>query len=125
MNKITLIGNLVHDPELKTVGEDLSKCRFSIAVNRRKQKDKEQEVDYFDIIAWRGQADYCAQWLKKGTKVAVVGRLEIRDYEGKDGVKRKAIEVQAEEIEKLSFDNNKGEQKQVTLTPIADDSCPF
>jgi len=134
MNKVFFIGNLTKDAELEKVGDDISVCRFNIAVNRPYRKDKEQEVDFFRIITWRGQADYCAEHLKKGNKIAVLGRLEINNYEDKNGDKRVSVDVQAIEVEKLNGFEKKNDDEvassydkrnDIEMKPITDDSLPF
>ena len=125
MNKNIIIGNLTKDAEVNKIGNDMSVCNFTVAVNRRKQKGKEQEVDYFNVVTWREQADYCGQYLKKGNKVGVVGRCEVRTYEDKEGVKHTIVDVQAENVEKLSFDKATGEQKQVAMTQVDNQDLPF
>lgn len=103
MNKITLIGNLTNDPETRTTTSGQSVCTFTIAVNRRfANKDGDKQTDFFRIQAWRGLADTCARFLSKGKKVAVIGELQARIYEAKDGTTRMSLDVQADEIEFLS-----------------------
>lgn len=103
MNKAFLIGNLTRDPELAQPNSGKSVCKFSIAVNRNyTQADGEKVTDYFTIVTWNGQAENCARYLKKGKKIAVVGELQQRSFEGNDGVKRTVIEIQAQEVEFLS-----------------------
>jgi len=90
-NRITLVGNLVRDPELRYINSGASVCKFTIAVNRRsKQQD---ETDFIDCVAWDKLAETCNTYLKKGMSVLVDGRLSIRSYETKEGEKRKAAEV--------------------------------
>lgn len=103
MNKAFLIGNLTRDPELAQPNSGKSVCKFSIAVNRNyTQADGEKVTDYFTIVTRNGQAENCARYLKKGKKIAVVGELQQRSFEGNDGVKRTVIEIQAQEVEFLS-----------------------
>lgn len=103
MNKITLIGNLTHDPESRATPSGVSVCTFTIAVNRRfASGNGEKETDYFRINAWRGLADSCGRYLSKGRKVAVIGELQARMYEAKDGTSRMSLDVNAEEVEFLS-----------------------
>jgi len=103
MNKIVLIGNLTRDPELRTTPQGISLCNFGIAVNRKfgRSEDGRDEVDFFNVTAWRQLGENCAKFLKKGKKVAVFGSIQIRKYE-KDGVERTAVEVQADDVEFLS-----------------------
>ena len=106
MNRVFLIGNLTRDPESNQTQSGISVCKFSIAVNRRfGSSDGNKGVDYFPIVCWRGQADNCAKYLKKGSKVCVVGSVQIREYETQAGEKRKDVEVQADEVQFLSTKN--------------------
>ena len=103
MNKVYLIGNLTRDPELAETGSGIKVCRFSIAVNRTyRSSDGERQTDFFNITVWSNQAENCGRYLKKGSKVAVVGRLQNRSYEDKDGVKRNVTDIVADEVEFLS-----------------------
>lgn len=130
MNKIILIGNLTKDPELTTTNSGVSICRFTLAVQRKFQNaDGEREVDFINVVVWRTQAENCHKYLKKGSKCAVVGRLQITSYETSDGSRRYATDVVAEEIEFLSTNKNSEDkskdQIQPELEPIDDDSLPF
>ena len=100
MNKITLIGNLTKDPELWTTQTGTKVCAFTIAVNRR--FSQEQQTDFFRINAWRQLGEVCAKHLAKGRKVAVVGELQARLYDAKNGEKRMSLDVAADEVEFLS-----------------------
>lgn len=140
MNKVILIGNLSKDPELATTNGGVSVCRFTIAVQRRFQNaEGEREADFINVVVWRGQAENCHRFLKKGSKCAVVGRIQTSSYEAQDGTKRYVTEVIADEVEfvgarpkdeeGVSFSketSNASSQKQVAeLEPIDDDSLPF
>ena len=100
MNKITLIGNLTRDPEIFTTQNGISVCKMSIAVDRK--KTAERQTDFFNIQAWRGLGDSCAKYLSKGKKIAVIGELQARIYEAKDGTTKMSLDVQADEVEFLS-----------------------
>lgn len=113
MNKITLIGNLTSDPEKRATNNGTSVTSFTIAVNRRGQ---DKQTDFFRINAWRGLADTCAKFLAKGRKVAVIGELQARTYEAKDGKTKVSLDVQADEVEFLS----PAEQKQEKLKSTSD-----
>ena len=103
MNKVFLIGNLTKDPDVRTTGGGTSVCTFSIAVDRRfKAQNGEKVTDYFNIVAWRQLADLCGRYLAKGRKVSVVGELQNRSYDAKDGTKRYVTEVVADEVEFLT-----------------------
>ena len=103
MNKVILIGNLTKPPELRTTGSGTSICTFSIAVNRKyRAQDGSQSTDFFEIVVWRKLAENCARWLDKGKKVAVIGELQTRSYEAKDGSRRHVTEIVAGEVEFLT-----------------------
>lgn len=103
MNKVFLTGNLTKDPEVRTTPAGASVCTFGLAVNRRfKSKDGSEVTDFFNIVAWRQLADLCGRYLAKGRKIAVVGELQTRNYEAKDGTKRYVTEIVADDIEFLS-----------------------
>lgn len=107
MNKLTIIGNLTRDPELRTTSTGLNVCDFTVAVNRRltaqqRQNGQQAEADYFRISAWREMGENCAKYLAKGRKVCVVGPVSVRTYTGNDGVTRASLEVTADEVEFLS-----------------------
>ena len=124
MNKVYLIGNITKDPELTETDSGIAVCRFSIAVNRRRVGDGEQQTDFFNVTAWRGLGENVARYCKKGSKVCVVGRIELRQYESRDGVKKLAVDVVAEEVEFLT-PKPVGERKP-ELTEIDDDGdIPF
>lgn len=99
MNKIVLIGNLTNEPESRATPSGVSVTSFTIAVNRR---FGDKETDFFRIQAWRGLADSCKKYLTRGKKVAVIGELQARQYDGKDGHKRMSLDVSADEVEFLS-----------------------
>ena len=103
MNKVILIGNLTRDPELTETSSGIAVCRFAIAVSRDyANADGTRETDFFNITVWRGRAENCGKYLKKGNKVAIVGSLQNRSYEDKDGVKRNVTDVIANEVEFLT-----------------------
>ena len=105
-------------------------CRFSIAVNRTfANADGNREADFFNITVWRNQAENCSKFLKKGSKVAVVGSLQNHSYEDKDGIKRTLTDIVASEIEFLSTGNRSDEVEPVKKPgPIVeedDNDLPF
>lgn len=103
MNKITLIGNLTNDPEVRTTQSGVTVCTFTIAVNRRfAGADGDRVTDFFRIHAWRQLGEVCAKHLAKGKKVAVVGELQARIYDAKNGQQRLSLDVSADEVEFLS-----------------------
>ncbi len=89
-----LIGNLTRDPELRYTPDGTPVVSFTLAVNRSfTNQQGEREADFIPVVAWRKQAERCSEYLAKGSQVAVEGRLQIRSYEDKDGIKRKVAEV--------------------------------
>lgn len=118
MNKAILIGNLTKNPELSHTSGGVAICHFSIAVNRNFTSGDKKETDFFNIIAWRTLAENCSKYLKKGSKVAVIGNLQNRTYEDKNGVNRTVTEISASEIEFLFT-------KQDNHAPEEDDDLPF
>jgi len=134
LNQVVLIGRLTHDPELRyTAGSGIPVTTFSLAVDRPfTNQQGERETDFIKIVTWRKQAESCANYLKKGSLVAVAGRLQIRSYEDKEGVKRKVTEVVADNVRFLdrgrsseqketeNFDSPGGED-----LDISGDDVPF
>lgn len=102
MNKLTIIGNLTRDPELRTTTAGVNVCDFTIAVNRPRRNGEDQGADFFRVTAWRERGELCAKFLRKGNKACVIGPVSVRTYAGNDGVVRASLEVTADEIEFLS-----------------------
>lgn len=131
MNKCILVGNLTKDPELTTTTNGVAVCRFSIAVSRRySNSEGERETDFLNIVVWRNLGENCHKFLKKGSKVGVVGNIQTRSYDATDGSKRYVTEIVAEEVEFLSTRNQdesvKSSSDEVAkLQPIDDDGLPF
>ena len=136
MNKVYLIGNLTRDPELSETASGVAFCRFSIAVNRAfTGTDGNREADFFNITVWRNQAENCGKYLKKGSKIAIVGSLQNRSYEDKEGVKRTVTDIVASEVEFLSSGNRSDSQgldaipvkkEKLELEEVeGDDNLPF
>ena len=141
MNKVVLIGNLTRDPELQTTNSGVSVCRFSLAVTRRfANNEGERDADFINIVVWRNQAENCHKYLKKGSKCAVVGRIQTSSYDAQDGSKRYTTDVVADEVEFISTTRSNGEgdfsyeasesrpsskKDTAELEEIDDDSLPF
>lgn len=107
MNKLTIIGNLTRDPELRTTQSGVSVCSFTVAVNRRqtaaqRQSGQQAEADYFRVSAWRELGENCGKWLIKGKKVCVIGPVSVSTYTGQDGKTYANLEVTAQDVEFLS-----------------------
>ena len=109
MNKLTIIGNLTRDPELRTTATGVNVCDFTVAVNRRQRRDAQNgqpEADFFRVTAWRERGELCAKYLAKGRKVCVIGPVSVRTFTGNDGTTRASLEVTADEVEFLSSRND-------------------
>ena len=130
MNKITLIGNLTRDPEAGSTNDGTNFTRFTIAVNRPFTNSAGERVaDYFNIIVWRDLADRCAKYLFKGNKVGVAGSVQQKQYEDRDGIKRTAWDVVANEVEFLTPKTDGARQGRNNapsdLQPVDNDDLPF
>ena len=142
MNKVVLIGNLTKDPELQTTNGGVSVCRFTLAVTRRfSNSDGERDADFINITVWRNLGETCHKYLKKGSKCAVIGRIQTSSYDAPDGSKRYTTDVVADEVEFISTRNGADEGEGATYTApksapnakketaelqeIDDDSLPF
>ena len=103
MNKIFIIGNLTRDPELSETAGGTSVCRFSVAVNRNYTDDNgERQVDFFNVTAWRGTAEAVAKYARKGKKIAILGSVQIRNWEDNQGNKWTSVDIIAQDVEFLS-----------------------
>ena len=121
MNKLTIIGNLTRDPELRTTSTGLNVCTFTVAVNRRRSGNSNQpEADFFRVSAWRQLGENCQRYLAKGRKVAVVGAVSVSTYTGNDGTTRASLEVTADDVEFLSSRNeDAGYAPAASVQPVA------
>ena len=99
LNKIILMGRLVRDPDLRRTNSGTPVASFTIAVDRDfKSQDGEKETDFIDIVVWRNTAEFVSKYFTKGRMAVVEGRLQIRDWTDKEGGKRKAAEVVADNV---------------------------
>lgn len=101
MNRVTLIGKLTRDPELRSTAGGMSVCTMRLAVSRRKRGGEDQGAVFIDVVAFEGLGENSAKYLAKGSQVAVDGRLEHREWKAQDGSKRSAHEVIAQEVKFL------------------------
>ena len=115
-NKVILIGNLTADPELKQTQSGISVCSFNIAVNRRFAKEGEQNCDFFTIQTWRHQAEFVSKYFTKGRPILVCGQLQTRSWTDKEGNKRTATEVVADELSFVGY-NEANEDKPKPAQP--------
>ena len=98
LNKAILMGRLTAEPELRSTQNGTPMTSFTLAVNRSfTRQGEQQQTDFIDIVAWRQTAEFVSKWFHKGQMVAVVGRIQVRNWEDKTGQKRKSVEVIAEE----------------------------
>lgn len=129
MNKAVIIGNLTRDPEKRTTGQGTAVTTFTVAVARRfNNAQGERETDFIPVVTWRGLAETCARYLKKGSKVAVVGAIQTRSYEAQDGSKRYVTEIQADEVEFLTPKQEQTQQEKLPdfdALPDDDTDLPF
>lgn len=100
MNTLTIAGNCTRDPELKYTASGAAVAKFGVAVERRRKKGDEWETEtsFVDVTCWREMAENVSESLAKGVRVVVSGRLEQREWEGRDGNKRTAVELVADEV---------------------------
>lgn len=101
MNKVILIGNISRDIELRYTESQKAVAQFNLAVNRPKREDGTQEADFINIVVWGKQAENINKYLHKGSKLAIEGRIQTRNYEDKDGKKVYITEVVAENVQFL------------------------
>lgn len=126
MNHVTLIGRLTKDPEVRYTQSGTPVGTFTLAVDRRVQKDKPKEADFIPCVAWSKTAEIVGNWCKKGKQVGIEGRIQVRSYDAKDGSKRYVTEVIVNELELLGgksegADNRSGNG----YKPLTDEDVPF
>ena len=98
-NRVVLAGNLTRDPELRFTNDGIPVCSFGLAVNRVRSRN--EEVDFFDISAWRELGETIANYKKKGDPILLEGRLQYRTWEAQDGSKRSKVDVVADNVQFL------------------------
>lgn len=106
-NKVIIAGNLTRDPELRFTNGGVPVCSFGMAVNR--VRSKTEEVDFFDVSAWRELGETIANYKKKGDPILVEGRLQFRSWEAQDGSKRNKVDVVADNVQFLGRAGDGGE----------------
>lgn len=97
MNKVILMGRLTRDPEVRYTTSNVLVASFSLATNRRFKKEGQPDADFINIVAWDKTGEFCSKYFKKGQQVGLVGRIQSRSYDDKDGKKVYVTEVVAEE----------------------------
>lgn len=112
MNKAIIMGRLTRDPEVRTTSSQIPVATFTVAVDRRfKGNDGERQADFIPVVAWRTNAEFAGRYLKKGTKIVVVGSIQTRNYDDKDGKKVYVTEIIADE---MHFAESKRDDSQET-----------
>lgn len=132
MNIVTLMGRLTAEPELKSTQNGLNYCRFTVAVDRPYNKDKEKQTDFISCIAWRTTAEFICKYFSKGNRIALSGSIQTGSYE-KDGQKVYTTDVIAEKVyfcesKQAAQQPQQPQQeppKQGYLTPALPDDLPF
>ena len=127
LNKAMIIGNLTRDPETRTTPSGQTVTNFGVATNfiwTDASGEKQKKVEFHNIVAWRKLAEICAQYLHKGNKVYIEGRLQTRDWEGQDGVKRYRTEIIAENMIMLDTKGAATGRSETPPAPTSDYSQP-
>lgn len=122
LNQVTLIGNLGGDPDLTMTESGRARCKFSLATDESYTRDGERKerTEWHNIVTWGNNAESAAKYLKKGAMVAVVGSLQTRNYDDKEGKKRYITEVVARRVKFLNLRNSNSS----TPTDITDEEEP-
>lgn len=116
MNKVVLLGRLTKDPELRYTKNETAVCGFTLAVDRKFQKD---ETDFIPVVVWQKTAEFCSKYFAKGQKVAVSGRIQTRTWEDENGDKHYVTEIVAEEVDFADGKKN-SEQQSATAEKSAE-----
>lgn len=127
MNKVTIIGNVVADPESRATTSGITVCTYTVAVNRRHDKGT---TDFYRVNAWRQLGENCQKYIRKGRKVAVIGELHPRPYEAKNGETRLSLDLQADDVEFLSAAKAEDQKNNTTndwddFANVSAEDCPF
>lgn len=124
LNNFSCMGRFTHTPELKTTVNNNEVVKFSLAVGRSKATaDGEKVTDFIDCVAWNNTAEFICRYFRKGDPIIIDGQLETRNYEDKQGNKRKAYEVIVREVHFCAFKKN--EEQNLDLIEDFDGDLPF
>lgn len=113
LNRAMIIGNLTRDPEVRTTTTGQSVCTLGVATNRTwtdAKGQKQEDVEFHSVVVWGKLAEICGQYLSKGRKVYLEGRLKTREWQGQDGLKKQKTEIIAENM--IMLDRGQGAQGQ-------------
>ena len=131
INRVILLGRLVRDPEMRFTASGKAVGTFTLAVDRSfASQQGEKEADFINIVTWEKTAENCANYLKKGSQVVLEGRLQIRSYDDSQGVRRKAAEVVANNVQFLDRGRSAGSEQAETADAggeslVGEDDIPF
>ena len=121
MNKAILMGRLTSDPEMRQTQSGVSCARFTIAINRRFQRE---ETDFINCVAWRQNADFICKYFTKGNMIAVVGSIQTRSWEGQDGKRNYATEVVVDEAHFTGSKSESGMAPQNSYQSVGQANAP-
>lgn len=124
-NSVILSGRLTADPELKTTQSGVTVTSFSIAVNRSYTKDGKSQADFINIVAWRNTAEFVTKYFTKGSLIGIEGSIQTRNYEDKNGNKRTAFEVVANQVHFLESKRNSEQESDNSSTMPNADTTDF
>lgn len=130
LNRVTMMGRLTRDPELRHTNSGTAVASFTLAVERdyRDKSTGQKATDFIDVVAWRGAAEFAAQYLHKGSMASVDGKLQIRDWQDRDGNKRRNAEVVADSIYPGATIKREDTQPDAKYEPVElddDEEIPF
>jgi len=110
INRVVLVGRLGNDPELRVTASGISVCSLRLAVRRPRAQEGQPDTDWIDVVAWRQNAEFVANYLKKGHLVGVDGKIQVREWENQAGEKRRSVEVIADSVQNLQPRDRSGEE---------------
>ena len=120
LNKVILMGRLTRDPDFKATPSGTNVCSFSLAVDRDfVRQGEERQADFINIVAWRSTAEFVSKYFVKGQMIAVVGRIQTRNYDDKDGKRVYVTEVVADEVSFTESKRDSGASQPATYTTAA------
>lgn len=132
LNDVVLQGRLTRTPEMKATASGISCATFTLACEQdHKNPNGERDTDFFDVVAWRGAADFVQRYFSKGQLVIVKGRLQTRQWTGEDGSKRKTVQIVAESVYFCGRENAPQATEQPAAVeasepvPVVTDELPF
>lgn len=126
MNRVTIIGRIAADPELKQTTSGLSVCNFTIAVDRKGTKGEERITDWLEVVTWRHTAEFVSRYFQKGSPIIVEGSLQTRMWEDKAGQKRKVVEIVADNVEFVpKAKGEAAEAKSESFEEVSSEDLPF